>query len=69
MKISGLKQILRAGLVGFLVFLLSPIASGQGSLLREDYPESYTVAPGDTLWNIASQFLQDPERWPDVSAG
>lgn len=66
MKISGLKQILRAGAVSFLLCLVIPVVNGQGSLLRENYPESYTVADGDTLWNIASQFLQDPERWPDV---
>ena len=65
-KIPGLKQILRAGLVSLLVWLVIPVVSGQGSSLRENYPERYTVAAGDTLCNIASQFLQDPERWPDV---
>ena len=50
-----------------LVFAaLSPAASAQSSLLRQDYPASYTVKETDTLWEIAGQFLQDPERWPEI---
>ncbi len=45
-----------------------PVSSlfAQATLLRVDYPDSYTVTEGDTLWTIASQFLQDPERWQEV---
>lgn len=45
---------------------MSSAILAQGGLLKLDRPESYTVADSDTLWNIASQFLQDPERWPEV---
>lgn len=27
-------------------------------------PASYTVVPGDTLWDIAAKLYQDPFRWP-----
>jgi hypothetical protein len=52
----------------FYIVALLPLSSvtAQSSLLRSDYPDSYIVADGDTLWNIASQFLQDPQRWVDV---
>lgn len=48
--------------------LLAPIDSvyAQGPLLKREIPESYTVIEGDTLWNIASQFVQDPERWAEI---
>ena len=41
-------------------------AYGQGGLLYDEYADSYTVAEGDTLWNIAGQFPQDPQRWEEV---
>jgi LysM repeat protein len=35
-------------------------------MLVNDYPTSYVVEDGDTLWEIAGQFLQNPERWAEI---
>ncbi len=51
----------------FLTLLMHVgLANGQAALLLDDYPESYIVKEGDTLWNIASQFLADPLRWDEI---
>lgn len=34
--------------------------------LRTGHPQRYTVVPGDTLWDVATHFLDDPWRWNDV---
>jgi LysM repeat protein len=36
------------------------------SELAPNAPDSHTVKPGDTLWDISALFLKSPWRWPEL---
>jgi hypothetical protein len=49
-----------------LSLLSALLAKAENTLLRNDSPDRHIVVPGDTLWEIASRFLKDPWRWPEI---
>ena len=53
--------------IALIVGVFTQLSSlAQGSLLLAEYPDEYVVKDSDSLWDIASQFLQDPQRWPEI---
>jgi len=66
MKNLGFRQLVLAIALWIASLGTTLPASAQTSMLVTDYPTSYVVQEGDTLWEIAGQFLQDPARWVEI---
>lgn len=47
------------------LLLTSPLRADEVQL-KPDHPERYTVAKGDTLWDISTRFLKSPWHWPKI---
>lgn len=59
-----MKKIL-LGIVG--ACLLAGVAQAEEPVqIKPSAPERYTVVQGDTLWGIATRYLSDPWRWPEI---
>ncbi|QVI85903.1 LysM peptidoglycan-binding domain-containing protein [Pseudomonas viridiflava] len=56
---------MRKSLLALLLLTASGLVQAQVQL-REGHPQSYTVAAGDTLWDISGKFLREPWKWREI---
>lgn len=55
-----------AVVIGCLVSATVSQAAVEEGALSPHHPRTYVVQSGDTLWGIASKFLHEPWRWPEL---
>lgn len=56
---------MRKSLVALLMLAASGLAQADIQL-RDGHPQTYTVQPGDTLWDISARFLNQPWKWREL---
>jgi len=64
--IARLNSTALPGLLSLLFVSSMTAFAAENALLREGHPDQYEVKEGDTLWGIASMFLEDPWHWPEI---
>jgi hypothetical protein len=47
-----------------LLFMAQPVMGQQPTPTPQPQQKEHVVKPGDTLWDLARQYLNDPFRWP-----
>lgn len=47
-----------------LLFVAQPALGQQPTPTQQPQQKEHVVRPGDTLWDLARQYLNDPFRWP-----
>ncbi len=59
---------IRSALATFVLLLVPAVVSAQDTPAAADTARevTHTVKPGDTLWDLAAQYLNDPFKWPDI---
>lgn len=57
-----------ASLLIFCLAMFGPVASLHAVDMKSDAPERYVVKTGDTLWDIASVYLEEAWQWPQIWA-
>jgi len=62
-----MRTIIFALVFGFSTAALAQAPAAPAPIeLAADAPDRHIVLPGDTLWGIASKFLKNPFRWPEL---
>ena len=64
---NAMRRTLALVLAGAILVAGVEAAEQAGAIaVRPDSPQNYTVQQGDTLWDIAGRFLEQPWLWPQV---
>ena len=69
MNVPRLKRLIVFCVFGVISLFPFSLVHSQSLSLASGSPDSYVVKEGDTLWDIASIFLEEPWRWPEIWQG